>query len=144
MRGFPRVSLLLALSLLLLGCGKGYQIAPVSGRILMDNRPLANAEVRFQPSGGNDLPRAIGFTDEQGYYTLHLDNVSDTPGAIVGENRVEISLDFRRKRPGMAKPTVASRRVQEMVPNKYNRNSTLTYTVPSEGKSDANFELKSK
>ena len=144
MRGFLRVSLLLPLSLLLPGCGKGYQMAPVSGRVLMDNCPLANVEVRFQPTGGNDLPRSIGFTDDQGNYTLYLDNGSDTPGAVVGEHRVEISLDLRRKRPGMTKPAQMARRLQEMVPSKYNRNSTLTCTVPPEGKSVTNFDLRSK
>ena len=144
MRGFLQVSLLLPLALLPLGCGKDYQIASVSGRVRMDNRPLANAEVRFQPTDGKDFPYAVGFTDDQGNYTLHLDNGSDTPGAVVGEHHVVISLDSRTKRPGMTKPSKLEKRPRELVPSQYNRNSTLTCTVPPEGKPDANFDLKSK
>jgi hypothetical protein len=46
MRAYRRVSLPLLL-LLTVGCGRGYQFAPVSGRVLMDHYPLAHAEVRF-------------------------------------------------------------------------------------------------
>lgn len=144
MRQFPRVSLLLLLSIFLPGCGKGYQVAPVSGRVLLDDRPFANAEVRFVPTEGKDLPPAVGFTDDQGNYTLHLDNSSATPGAVIGEQRVEISLDLRRKRPGMDKPTQMPKNPREMLSGKSNRTWTLSSTVPPGGKSDANFELKSK
>jgi hypothetical protein len=144
MRGFLQVSLLLPLSLLPLGCGKDYQIASVSGRVLIDNRPLAHAEIRFQPTDGKDFPYSVGFTDDQGNYTLRLENGSDTPGAVVGEHRVLISLNQRTKSPGMAKPPKLGRRPHELVPSQYNRNSTLTCAIPPEGKLDANFDLKSK
>lgn len=144
MHGFPRVSLLLPLSLLLLGCGKGYQIAPVSGRVLMNGRPLVNVEVRFRPTGGKDLPHSIGSTDEQGNYTLHLGDVRNTPGAVVGEHRVEISFNFLRGRPGMTDRAQLPKNPREMRKGKSNRSWTLTCTVPADGKSDANFDLKSK
>ncbi len=104
MRGFLYVSLLLPISFLPLGCSNGYQIASVSGHVLMDNRPLANAEVRFQPTDSKGFPYSTSFTDDQGNYTLHLENGSDTPGAVVGEHRVVISLDYCTKRPGMTQP----------------------------------------
>jgi hypothetical protein len=137
MRSYQRASLLLLL--LSLGCSKGQRMAPVSGRILMDHRPLANADVRFYPSEGKNLPYSVGETDDQGNYTLDLAAGRGGEGAIVGEHRVTISIDERKLR----KP-LGPKGPRELVPRKYNRNTTLTCTVPPEGKQDADFDLKSK
>ena len=85
MCGHLRLCPLLLLLLLPLGCGKHYQLAPVSGRVTMDNRPLAQAEVRFYPIGGLDFPYSVGVTDDQGNYTLHLGIDNNTEGAVVGD-----------------------------------------------------------
>ena len=138
MRSYQYVSLLLLV--LSLGCSsKGYQFAPVSGRVLMDNRPLAHAEVRFYPSVAKTGPYSVGETDEQGNYSLVAADGSGNEGAVVGEHRVTISIDERnlRKPPG-------PRGFRELVPRKYNSNTTLTCTVPTEGKENAKFDLKSK
>jgi hypothetical protein len=131
------------------GCGKSYPVAPVSGRVTIDGRPLAHAQVRFLPATGQDLPPSSGVTDDQGNYELHL-QTDGRQGAIVGENHVTISQDQRNKefmRESMARMAQSGGRGMrpgELLPKKYNRTSQLTYTVPAEGKTDANFDLKSK
>jgi hypothetical protein len=147
MRAYLRFCPLLLSLLLPFGCGKSYKLAPVSGRVMMDNRPLANAEVCFYPTGGKDLPYSVGITDDQGNYELHLGE-SDSPGAVPGEHHVTISLDLRRDK-AKSKMRVESggrmpTKLGDLVPAQYNRQSKLTCTVPPEGKKDANFDLKSK
>jgi hypothetical protein len=142
MRGYLRASLLLVL-LLLAGCGKNYPLAPVSGRVTLDNRPLAHAEVHFAPTGGQNLPSSVGVTDDDGHYELYL-GIDGTPGAIIGEHRVTISLDQRKNKALLKAGGEMTKRPGELLPSKYNRDSKLTCTVPPEGKNDANFDLKSK
>jgi hypothetical protein len=123
--------------LLPLGCGKGYQLAPISGHVTLDGKPLAGAEVSFYPSGGKDLPYASGKTDEQGNYKLEVFSANSTSdGAVVGENRVEISLHRTDKKVIGRNP--------ELLPARYNSESTTTFTVSPGGSKDANFDLKSK
>ncbi len=146
MRGFLRRTWLLATLLLLAGCGRGYQLAPVSGRVLMDDKPLANAEVTFYPSWGKDLPISVGVTNEQGDFTLQVGgDRANTPGAVVGEHRVRISVNPKKAKvmPKLTKFTT-QKELRELLPPQYNLQSKLTCTVPPEGKTDANFDLKSK
>jgi hypothetical protein len=103
----------------------------------MDDRPLPNAEVRFYPMGGKDLPFSIGVTDDQGNYSLKLSE-TDRDGALVGEHRVIITVNERNREQPMGPEGP-----RELVPRKYNRESTLTCTVPREGRKDFNLELKS-
>jgi hypothetical protein len=141
MRFFVRFTFWLPV-LLALGCGAGYKTAPVSGQVKLDGHPLVGAEVIFSPKspeGGRPLPISAGQTDESGNYTLSGEGGFE--GAVVGEHTVMISLDERN---------IPDKRVthfgppRNLVPDQYNVESTLTCTVPPEGKSDANFELKSK
>ena len=147
MRRVLRAVRFLVLAPLLLapaGCGNGYQLAPVSGRVTMDNRPLVGAEVAFYPvAGGKDVPYASGTTDEQGRYKLEvLVGGSTTSGAVVGENRVMISLSRLNGPKKIQGRDMAGG--GEMLPARYNNASELKCTVPPEGKSDVNFDLKSR
>jgi hypothetical protein len=146
MRYARRGGLFLMLPLLLLsalGCGKSYKIAPVAGRVTLDNKPLANAAVSFYPTGVKDAPYASGTTDGQGNYKLEvLAGRSREDGAVVGEHRVEISISS--KTLGRKIDPAKMKRGQDLLPAKYNTDTKLTCTVPPEGKADANFDLKSK
>jgi hypothetical protein len=139
----------LLLVALVAGCGKSYNVAPVSGRVTLDGHPLAHAQIRFLPTGGEDLPPSFGVTDDDGSYELHL-LTDGSLGAIVGENHVTISKDEKNKEimmeavGRMMKSGGRMSRPGDLVPAKYNRRSELSCNVPPSGKTDANFDLKSK
>jgi hypothetical protein len=86
-----RSAFLLCLVGLVVGCGGGREIATVSGKVMLDGQPLADARVNFQPSGGGRNPGigSFGKTNAQGEYTLTLIDEKGE-GAIVGSHRVMI------------------------------------------------------
>jgi hypothetical protein len=129
------------LLVVLTGCGGGpYKVAPVSGRVTLNGKPLAKASVSFQPlaEGGkiNPGPGSGAFTDSEGRYTLKVDG-TDTRGAVIGKHIVRIDLahednsaDDRPKR-------------FKRLPVKYNTKSKLEYDVPAGGTDSADFQLTS-
>jgi hypothetical protein len=123
------------LPLLFLGCGKsGPKVVPVSGLVTLDKKPVANADIVFSPSGsGGDKSANLessGRTDAQGRYSLRM--IQDKrEGTLAGTYKVRISL--------MERGTSLINRL----PKSYNQNTTLTFTVPAEGTTEANFDLTS-
>jgi hypothetical protein len=133
---FHRYLACLLLPVLLLGCGKaGPKVAPVSGRVTMDNKPLANADITFSPTESDPNNSAnlesFGQTDEDGRYSLKMIQ-GKRDGAVVGANKVRISLIER------------GGKLVNRVPAAYNKSTSLTYTVPAGGSTEANFDLSSK
>lgn len=140
MRRSLRLSLLLPLLFVLLlpqGCAKkAPPLVLVSGRVTLDDHPVAHALVRFQPAereiDGRPAPESYGETDEDGNYNLRaVLEKGDAEGAVVGEHYVQISV-FDRETG------------QEKMPAKYSTNSTLTFPVPAGGTKEANFKLSRK
>jgi hypothetical protein len=85
----------------MVGCSEsGPQIAPVHGRITLDGRPLANADIRFQPAGP-ERP-SVGRTDNDGHYELMYKR--GEPGAVVGQHtiRIWVSREVVRNPPIIA------------------------------------------
>lgn len=125
------------------GCSSS-NVAPVSGRVKLDGKPLAGVHVGFQPIAkpGNVNPGggSYAMTDSDGQFKLLLVE-GEQPGAIVGQHRVEITA--RSEVPANIDPP---RRPtpKVFVPAKYSRNSELTFDVPPGGTAEANFELKSQ
>src|SRR5262245_38254316 len=72
----------LSLAVLLAGCTTttGPKTEPVTGTVTLDGKPLAGAQVVFQPKSGGQA--ASGTTDAQGKFTLTTFNAKD--GAAVG------------------------------------------------------------
>jgi hypothetical protein len=127
-----------------LGCGSR-QFAPVSGKVTLNGKPLANALVVFNPipkEGTSEAgPGSIGTTDANGEFTLRVS--PDQAGALVGKHRVGITAvipsggesDARRPRRGGS--------LMKPLPSRYNDQSTLTMDVPPGGTDQANFDLES-
>jgi hypothetical protein len=137
-----RVWPIAATVLVIAGCGVISNVAPVSGVITLDGKPLAKAHVAFQPqaAGGSSMAGSgsYGVTDASGTYTLRLAD-SDRAGALVGIHRVEINLvvEADDRDPRLRPPP-------KVLPAKYNRNTELQFKVERGGTTKANFELTSK
>ena len=133
MRFDRKLTCLMLLPLLLLGCGKsGPKVAPVSGRVMLDKKPLANADIVFSPTEANadksPQVESSSRTDAEGRYTL-LTNDDKRKGALLGAHKVRISQ--------MERGTTLTNRL----PKTYNENTILTFTVTAEGTTEANFDL---
>ena len=125
------------------GCGHGlYDVAPVSGTVTLYGEPLKNATVSFEPQAGSDQeivgPGSSGQTDDSGRYKLTT--FRGERGAVVGQHKVRISTYESR-----FKDLENSNEIEvlsiEHVPWQYNRNTILTFEVPSGGTSGADFDL---
>lgn len=135
----------LCLTCILIGCGGGPSDLPelgtVYGVVTLDDVPLANASLLFEPDNGRP---SNGVTDEEGYYELQY--TSDYDGAKVGQHMVRIShrsgLDEMMQRgapggePGQTTPT------EPPLPPRYNSQSTLTADVIV-GNNELDFQLES-
>lgn len=104
-------------------------LAPVSGRVTLDGKPLAAALVVFEGSDGRS---ANGITDADGQYTAHF--TSTVVGAPVGKCRVRIGTD----RAGTAEP--AARKLVERVPDRYNI-ASQEFVEVKRGKNRFDFDL---
>jgi hypothetical protein len=124
----------------LAGCGSDpYKVAPVSGTVSVNGKPLANASVTFAPvavAGTMEPgPSSAGTTDANGRYTLALIGKSGK-GAVVGKHKVRISIREDAD-PSNDDPV----KVQQL-PMKYNAQTTLEFDVPAGGTEKADFALK--
>jgi len=108
------------------GCSASSETVPVHGIVLLDGRPLQNAEVIFQPEGKR---ASIGKTDANGYYQLSF--TANQSGGIVGMNRVIISKMDN------------SPNGKELLPSRYNLSTELVREVKDSGSNEFDFDLKS-
>src|SRR5262245_48558947 len=107
------------------GCGKtGPELAPVAGRITLDSKPLASADILFQPDGSK--PPSAGRTDADGRYQLAYKR--GVMGGTLGSNTVRITIS----------PDVVAN--PPNIPARYNNESELTKEVKS-GQNEFNFDL---
>ena len=107
------------------GCSKtGSELAPVTGRITLDEKPLENADILFQPAGSK--PPSTGRTDANGRYELAYKR--GVMGGVVGSNSVRITIS----------PDVVAN--PPNIPARYNTESELTKEVKSD-QNEFNFDL---
>ncbi|MSR32469.1 MAG: carboxypeptidase regulatory-like domain-containing protein [Gemmataceae bacterium] len=140
----------------LAGCGEATEhakIVPVSGLVTLDGKPLPNAHVHFQPMAqGTENPGygSYGKTDAAGKFSLSLNaQATQAAGAVVGKHRVAITTtqDDTKYDPAVGSPDGSNPKAKapkEIVPAKYNAESTLTFDVGSNGSDKANFDLTAK
>jgi len=109
-----RIIAFLILSYLLAGCsGKGG--AKVSGSVLLDGQPLADAQVRFDPKDDSTLGVHVATTDSEGKFTLKGDrNIPIKPGPyVVTVNKMVVQEDTQKGGPPGKGPRV------DMAPTAY-------------------------
>ena len=104
----------------------------VSGMVLFDGKPVSGATVEFTPEEGS---ASYGITDSRGYYRLQY--LPDSPGAVTGHHAVRITTyDWQTAENGKKVE------VEEMLPLRYNQESTLEADVRS-GSQTLDWELTS-
>jgi hypothetical protein len=140
----PWRSLALLIVAAALGCGgsTSYDVAPVSGVVTLDGQPVPEAHVVFQPIGGEDNltpgPSSSGQADSQGRFELKT--IRDEPGAVVGNHRVLITTP-RPEQDWANDSGIGAPVHKEIIPARYNENSGLTFDVPADGTTTADFKL---
>ena len=108
------------ISLALAGCGSSNQpeLAVVRGTVTLEDQPIPNAQVLFDPQMGGRS--STGITDEAGHFQLNY--TPRTPGALIGQHHVRVteipgSIDEEGKE-------------LDRIPHKYaQENGTLMYDV---------------
>ena len=144
----PRCGCLILLSCLLAGCGdKGYETVPVSGRVTLDGKPLADVGLTFLPltpdkKNPNVGPGSLGRTDAEGRFTLQT--VNGEEGAIPAEHVVRMAMAFA---PGGNSPDefalLGSPPRKSLLPQSA-QDGSLHFTVPPEGTERADFALRTE
>jgi hypothetical protein len=113
----------------------------VTGKVTLDGKPVAGASVRFIPMDDPNEPLgavSIAETDAQGHFRLSTSD--DRPGAVVGHHAVQISTLKARRVPNTESTEIIS---PEKIPERYNTQTQLQFTVPEQGTDKADFDLKS-
>lgn len=134
---------------LLTGCGKSGNYVPVSGTVYLDDKPLPNVMVTFQPvaSSGNDAQGvgSFGMTDASGRYQLEVSSLQKQMGALVGKHIVRIATPPPKGGNNDDSDSAATPKnkkdFQDPIPARYNTESTLTFEVPPGGTQSADFKL---
>lgn len=85
----------------MIGCGgaEGPAVYPVTGVILRDGEPLANANVEFLPEKGRP---STASTDKEGKFALEY--VKGTRGALKGNHKIRIVEVFQGANPESPTP----------------------------------------
>src|SRR5262245_53888484 len=127
-----------------LGCAPA-KYAPVSGKVTLNGKPLANATVSFQPIATKGTMEAgvgsLGKTDAEGKFTLKLPTGEN--GAVVGKHRVSISVLNPQIGEADQRPPRGGWPLADKLPSRYNSETKLTFDVPAGGTEKADFDLTS-
>jgi hypothetical protein len=122
------------------GCeSKPYTLAPVAGIVTLDGEPVPGAVVNFQPQAGESRspgPGSTGRCDAEGHFELKT--IRDELGAVKGVHTVRI-YSYSPESPVASDGGSGPRK--EIIPDRYNYASELTYEVPADGTDSADFEL---
>jgi len=128
------------------GCGgSDFDMAPVSGTVTLDGKPLEGATILFIPvaSGGSETgPASSGVTDAEGKFTLM--GPGETAGAVLGKHQVMITTVSEEGGDSESDDIYSDAASQEKLPARYNAATTLDFEVPSGGSDAANFDTTSK
>jgi hypothetical protein len=128
------------------GCWGGGDDAPrepVAGTVTLDGKPVATGTIRFFPAQTSPSGYAIegGDSIRNGRFSIARD-----VGLVPGTYRVSIysgNTTGERPRADIG-PGRVPKAAKELIPFKYNAQSTLTADVPKGGLSDLRFDLVSK
>ena len=125
---------------MLVGCDRGPARVLVSGKVLLDGKPLTFGSVMFQPPGGQPL------ADIQADGSFVMDTPGAGPGSVVGPNQIRVTCYSNQDPSVVVDPNREPGAGKSLIPEKYNdfNTSGLTIDIPSTGRSDVVFELTAK
>jgi hypothetical protein len=110
---------LVAFAVILSGCGDGRPArVPVSGRVLIDGKPLERGSIKFIPQIGR---ASAGNINKDGRFSLGCFAKND--GAVIGRHAIEI----------FAVEPIGSNKEQHYVPEKYGNSATSGLTQEIKG-----------
>ncbi|QDV19616.1 hypothetical protein Pan153_42820 [Gimesia panareensis] len=123
---------------LIVGCSSADsdQKQEVRGTVSLNGTPISNGAITLIPISQGT---SVGTTISDGKYLIDSEN-----GALPGEYRVEI--DSSQPSGKKIRSTVGESMQDEMInviPDNFNRNSTLKIVIKKEGQNQHDFELQS-
>ena len=120
-----------------MGCGQsGPRRVDVSGNVTLNGQPLAEGSIRLVPFDGG---LTAGSAIEDGRF-----HIAKHEGPVAGEYRVEI-VSFQPTGRQISDPDFPGQMRQErrqIIPARYNRDSTLSTAVPDSGSHCEDFVLE--
>ena len=129
---------LLTLAVAAIGCGRGGpELAPVSGKVVYNGKPLPFGAVTFQPESGRS---STGIIQPDGTFQMATSGRGD--GAVVGKNEVRITC-FSSQDPSNEGPAGLALG-KALIPQKYMSYQTSGFVVEVQSGSNDPivFELK--
>lgn len=146
-RFFSLMLMAAVFSLAFVGCNSDpYRVAPVSGTVTLDGKPVAQCAVMFQPTSENNPnpgPGSFGITDADGRYTLKLVG-KETPGGVVGKHKVRFDPYSDEPADPTSDRPFRPKKAMPKIPPKYNQPEALfDFDVPPKGSTSADFALTS-
>ncbi|WP_145434122.1 hypothetical protein [Lacipirellula limnantheis] len=142
---FDRMQFNLLLSVALVGlaalsgCSDKPAVAPVSGKVTYNGKPMPYGSVGFQPAQGQPAGAAI-----QPDGTFRLSTFAEFDGAIIGPHKVKVTCYASQRPSQQAKKTPGEFVLGEsLIPAQYTflDQSGLTAEVPAEGNDSIVIEL---
>jgi hypothetical protein len=125
------------------GCGKPtpYGLAAVSGVVTLDGQPVPYTQITFMPQASpanpNPGPGSTATCDDAGHFELKT--VRGESGAVVGPHAVSISATGPPRLTDSDSPTGPA--PKDAFPSRYNTGTELTFEVPADGTTAADFKL---
>ena len=123
-----------------IGCaGDDRGLAPVSGTVYLNEKPLANATVIFTPKE-NNIRVGTGSTDKNGQYRLTSFQTND--GARIGKHSVTIRAYEATDGPFKPADDISLTRGKMLTPAKYAKTESSGLTADVEKKNNViDFKL---
>lgn len=133
---FRSLSLMLFAGISITLCSCGSSNPALTGTVKFDGELVDNGTIIFIPKGGSG-PKVGTFINEQGIY-----EVEPAKGLVSGDTyKVEIRWNKKTGKQIMSNdPPNKEDETIQVIPEKYNKNSNLEYTVQS-GEQTKDFEL---
>jgi hypothetical protein len=130
------IVLILCFIIFTVGCSHAPAVVPVSGKVLLHGKPIADCNVMFQPTAKNEIISASGISNAEGFFTLKTIETPRRKGAVVGE--YVVLFFWRDPKPPLDDHTIIT--PPYVIPTKYQQEG-IPFIVPVGGQSDIIFDL---